>query len=312
MGGGSGDDPFRSLPIESFAAIKSPTNRARLPTGRAHQGPGLSESIRGLVPGGAHHHTTTGPELHGASPQRLGQPSASSSSSKQQQQPTKQEGLVDQVKRCFAEEPGVCRLRAAAGPQPRPQIVRAVTEELRREIDVEPPAGFPRDRVNAVDLSEVVLPRLDPNTNHAVAGADPSLPPDPDATVHALFGVLGGFICPGDVHVRAHRVTRLFLNHAEVYDGDAAYLATLLRSPACTLVHLQLRGNRISPVGANALKKVLKFNTRLRSLDLSENPWLSLPDFEPSGDEVLRVIAERLDNNVRGVSNMSALQRLLH
>ena len=103
----------------------------------------------------------------------------------------------------------------------------------------------------------------------------------------------------------------MYLDECEVFDADAAYIAVLLKSPACTITQLTLAKNWISPLGADALKKAVKYNTRLRVLDLTGNEWMSLPDFDPPGDQILRVIAERLNNNAKGVSNLSAVKRLL-
>jgi hypothetical protein len=155
------------------------------------------------------------------------------------------------------------------------------------------------------------MPRLDGATGRPVP-ATATQRPDPATTVHPLVQAASRLVVPGDVDVRAHRITTLHLDGCELFDTDVVALAELLRSPACTLVHVTLRGNWISPTGGDALKKVIKYNAKLRTVDITGNEWMALPDFDPSGADVLRIIRERLDNNSRGVSNLSAVKRLMN
>jgi hypothetical protein len=218
--------------------------------------------------------------------------------------------VAERVKRCFNSAPGSCVLRQAGQPVSM-AVLKAVVKELRRLNDQPAPEGHTGQRVNVLDFTGVDMPRL-PRDAATSGNAEESTDAlaDPNDTLHPLTLAAEQIVCPGDAATRAHRVSRLHLDNSELYDADAEALAALIRSPACTLTQLTLRANRISPNGADALKKALKHNTRLRILDLSDNEWMKAEGFSPSGDEILRTIAERLYNNANGVSNLSAAQRL--
>jgi hypothetical protein len=208
---------------------------------------------------------------------------------------------------CFVKAPkGSCVL-TGVGPDPSEALLTAVFNELRRHRESPPQLdnrGSPIVLVDATGLKN--MPRLDPSGTALAPDAA-----DKEATIHSLLPRLGSIILVGDPEARAHRISRLSLDDCGLHDADAVRFAAMIKNPLFRLTHVSFRRNHLSPNGADAIKKALKYNTTLVEIDLSENPWLALDGYDPSGEEVLRVIADRLTNNKLGTSNLNPIKRLL-
>jgi hypothetical protein len=313
---GGGASPFDSLPTSGFAAIVSPVepravaDRTALPNEtfpRQHAFYGALIDAKGGCAKDARLNQITN-DLAAAATRSPASPAAT---------------LGEQLRRCF-EVAGKCILsRAVAGPGDAitTELIKAVVAELRRDRSAPAPAWAvsPSNAVTELDLSDLpatALPRVAIPAEHVKAAADiTASAPDPargNAKLHLLLrDIVDHVVSPGDAANRLHRISRLRWNNGEVYDSDCVVLGRILRSPVCTLTQVFLRGNRISPNGADHLKKALKHNTLIRVLDLAANEWLSLPGFEPSGDDILSVIGQRLANNVNGVPNQSGVRRMM-
>lgn len=106
----------------------------------------------------------------------------------------------------------------------------------------------------------------------------------------------------------SYQITKLTCQYCDLSDHDAQGLAYLLQAKpssrhACALKSVDWSYNTLTVVGAEYLKKSLKFNTALTELNLDHNPGI------PANCTARIVIAQRLRNNAEGKQNCAWYHR---
>ena len=91
-------------------------------------------------------------------------------------------------------------------------------------------------------------------------------------------------------------ITALFLNDNDIGNESVRYLTQLLRGPNSIFTELDLHGTRVSDPGVMILSEVLRTNTTLAKLDLSDNFGIT--------DECVEALLRMLDQN-RTLTNLS-------
>ncbi|ORC88604.1 uncharacterized protein TM35_000162420 [Trypanosoma theileri] len=103
-------------------------------------------------------------------------------------------------------------------------------------------------------------------------------------------------------------ITELTCQHCCLGDHDAKALAFILRKRhsrrnVCVLERIDFSLNNITNVGAEALKKAVKYNKHVKTLNLIGNEGIT-------DIRILEVIKKRLERNKEGRSNLNYFQRL--
>ena len=224
---------------------------------------------------------------------------------------------------CFAQ-PGLCSI-AVTAERPLPQgIAIAPLLALAVRCLREPPPQRPNRHttVRMIDASGWPYQRgVGPTTGPAV-----HIAPLLNELVPALLPAAAtGFGAAGS---EPYVIEDLILESCRLTDDDASYLATLLRNDEgnlTTLRRLSLQGNLISTIGADKLKKAVKYNAHVTVVNLSDNPvWhvahptafaasmaaAASEEEVAEAQDVLQSLSERLQRNERGLPNRSGLSRL--
>ncbi|KAH9599780.1 Leucine-rich repeat [Trypanosoma melophagium] len=110
---------------------------------------------------------------------------------------------------------------------------------------------------------------------------------------------------PGGSHFN---VTELTCQHCFLGDHDAKALAFILRKRqtqgnVCVLERIDLSFNKITNIGAEALKKAVKYNKHVKTLNLTGNEGII--DLR-----ILHLIQKRLQRNKEGQKNLNCFQQL--
>lgn len=93
------------------------------------------------------------------------------------------------------------------------------------------------------------------------------------------------------------RCTVLIAENCALHDYDADFIARALREPSCLLERVSLRNNLITEDGVDRLKKAVKHNVRIQSIELAGNPATQKPSEKGRG--ILALLDERLAANRR-------------
>jgi hypothetical protein len=95
------------------------------------------------------------------------------------------------------------------------------------------------------------------------------------------------------------RIATLVMDDCALHDYDADALGTALRDERCTLRELYLRGNYISSEGLDRLKKAVKYNHRITTIEVDRNPCSNARELSTEGAATLALMKQRLDSNRR-------------